>query len=183
MKHVNFWITTIIYEIRWIPKFNKVFFIDLNISDFKDDNNTYILFEINGTLSTFNSTQIYINDKNDSQSEIYNDFNYCNKDYNESELIFSCNYTKPDKDSTRLMLFLNEGNKITIKNIIPEKKEIPSDEDEDEGDNDNNAFNYFYYIGIPAIVIILGIVITVIIMRFKKKKEILNVSTDNLMVN
>ena len=27
---------------------NKIFFIDLSISDFKDDNNTYILFEIKG---------------------------------------------------------------------------------------------------------------------------------------
>ena len=85
--------------------FNKVFFIDLNVSDFKDDNNNYILFEINGNLSAFNSTQIYINDKNESQSEIFNDFNSCNKTYNESKVTISCNYTKPFKNTARFMLF------------------------------------------------------------------------------
>ena len=115
--------------------FSEVFFIDINISDFEDDNNEFIFFEISGPLSAFNSTQIYINDINDTQSEIFNEFYYCNKNYDENELIISCNYEKSNKDSIRFMLFLNEGNKITIKNIIPDKIIIPSDEDNADGDN------------------------------------------------
>ena len=163
--------------------FNKVFFIDINISDFKDDNNEFIFFEISGPLSAFNSTQIYINDINDTQSEIFNEFYYCNKNYDENELIISCNYEKSNKDSIRFMLFLNKGNKITIKNIIPDKIIIPSDEDNADGDNESNILNLFNYIGIPFIIISIVFVIIIIIIRCKKKIEISNESIENFIMN
>ena len=155
--------------------FNKIFFIDLNISDFKDDSNTYILFEINGNLSAFNSTQIYINDRNQSNTEIFSNF-YCNKQYySNNKITISCNYSKPYQNTARFMLLLNEGNQINIKNVIPEKKEIPTDERSDgkKGDdekNENKSLKYFYYIGIPIIVIVVGVIIVIIIIKCKKKK-------------
>ena len=163
--------------------FSEVFFIDINISDFEDDNNEFIFFEISGPLSAFNSTQIYINDINDTQSEIFNEFYYCNKNYDENELIISCNYEKSNKDSIRFMLFLNEGNKITIKNIIPDKIIIPSDEDNADGDNESNILNLFNYIGIPFIIISIVFVIIIIIIRCKKKIEISNESIENFIMN
>ena len=163
-----------------IDIFNNVLFIDLNESDFKNDNNSYILFEINGNLSAFNSTQIHINDRNENQLEIFNEFNVCsNKTFNEGEISISCNYTKQNKNP-RFMLFLNEGNQINIKNIIPEKI-IPSD-DEKKEDNENKSFKYFLYIGIPAIVIVFGAIITIIIIKCKNKKLSLDESAKKLDV-
>ena len=78
------------------------------------------------------------------------------------------------------MLFLNEGNKITIKNIIPDKIIIPSDEDNADGDNESNILNLFNYIGIPFIIISI---VFVIIIRCKKKIEISNESIENFIMN
>ena len=149
--------------------FNKIFFIDLNITDFKGDSNTYILFEINGNLSAFNSTQIYINDRNQSNTEIFSNF-YCNKQYySNNKITISCNYTKPNENMTRFMLLLNEGNQINIKNVLPDKRDIPTDEG-DDGKNENKSLKLFYYIGIPIIVIVVGVIIVIIIIKCKKKK-------------
>lgn len=156
--------------------FNKVFLLYLYPSDFKDLNNDYILFEINGNMSAFNSNQIYINEKNNSNTEIFNEFNNCNKKYYQNELTISCNYTKPYKDTARFMLLLNQGNEINLKNIIPDKKEIPTDEerkdesDRRDGRDDNKSLKYFLYIGIPIIVIVLGAIMVIIIIKCKKKK-------------
>ena len=81
------------------------------------------------------------------------------------------------------MLFLNEGNKITIKNIIPDKIIIPSDEDNADGDNESNILNLFNYIGIPFIIISIVFVIIIIIIRCKKKIEISNESIENFIMN
>ena len=146
--------------------FNKVFFIYLYESDFEKDDNSYILFEIKGNSSAFNSTQIYKNDGYENQCELFKEVNFCNNTYNENETSIFCNYTKQNISSTQFMLLLNEGNKINIKNIIPEKKEIPTD----DGNKGNKSIKYFCYIGIPIIVVALGVIIVIIIIKCKKKK-------------
>ena len=90
--------------------------------------------------------------------------------------VFSFIYTKPYKDTTRFILLLNQGNEINLKNIIPEKKVIPTDEerkdesDRRDGRDDNKSLKYFLYIGIPIIVIVLGAIMVIIIIKCKKKK-------------
>ena len=140
---------------------NKVFFIDLLLSNFKDDNNTYILFEIKGSESSFNSTKVYINNLNDSQTEIFSDYNNCKESKNANEITILCNYTKNSQNNIRFMLFLNEGNKINIKNIIPQKEESSSG---------NKSLKLFCYIGIPIIVIAIGVIVAIIIIKRKKKQ-------------
>ena len=74
---------------------------------------------------------------------------------------------------TRFMLLLNEGNQINIKNVLPDKRDIPTDEG-DNGKNENKSLKLFYYIGIPIIVIVVGVIIVIIIIKCKKKKLSLN---------
>ena len=140
---------------------NKVFFIDLSLSNFKDDNNTYILFEIKGKDSAFNSTKVYINNLNESQTEIFNDYNHCKATKNGNEIILLCNYTKTEQNNIRFMLLLNEGNQINIKNIIPKKE---------ESSGMSKSLKLFCFIGIPIIVIVIGIIVVIIIIKRKKKK-------------
>ena len=148
--------------------YNKAFFINITLADFKDDDNDKIQFEIKGNISAFNSTQIYINSYNyQNQTEILDNYDNCSEVYSNNEITLSCNYTKSsNKDNAVFMLLLNEGNQINIRNIVPEKK------DPDEGEKGTSALKYFYYIGIPAIVIVVGIVITIVIVKIRKKKNI-----------
>ena len=142
---------------------SKVFFIDLILSNFKDDNYTYILFEIKGSKSAFNSTQIYINNLNESQTEIYSNYNNCKLSNEDNEISLLCNYTKNNPNNSRFMILLNKGQKITIRNYI---------EEEDGGNpSGNNSLNYFYYIGIPVIVVMICIIIAIFVIRSKKNKE------------
>ena len=148
--------------------YNKAFFINITLADFKDDDNDKIQFEIKGNISAFNSTQIYINSYNyQNQTEILDNYDNCSEVYSNNEITLSCNYTKSsNKDNAVFMLLLNERNQINIRNIVPEKK------DPDEGEKGTSALKYFYYIGIPAIVIVVGIVITIVIVKIRKKKNI-----------
>ena len=142
---------------------SKVFFIDLILSNFKDDNYTYILFEIKGSKSAFNSTQIYINNLNESQTEIYSNYNNCKLSNEDNEISLLCNYTKNNPNNSRFMILLNKGQKITIRNYI---------EEVDGGNpSGNNSLNYFYYIGIPVIVVMICIIIAIFVIRSKKNKE------------
>ena len=141
---------------------NNVFFIDLSLSNFKDDNNTYILFEIKGKDSAFNSTKVYINNLNESQTEIFNNYNNCKESTTGNEITLLCNYTKSEQNNIRFMILLNEGNQINIKNIIPEKE---------ESSGMNRSLKLFCSIGIPIIVIVIGIIVAIIIIKRKKKND------------
>ena len=157
------------YEIN-----NTLFFIDLTMDEFNENNNSYILFEIKGNTSAFNSTQIYIKINSYDQIENFYDYN-CNKTNKNNEITLTCNYTKSYEKNVLFMLILNEGNYINIRNIVPEKKENP-----DDGNEEISALNYFYYIGIPAIIIIIVIVIAIIIIKVRKKNENIDESMHNL---
>ena len=157
------------YEIN-----NTLFFIDLTMDEFNENNNSYILFEIKGNTSAFNSTQIYIKINSYDQIENFYDYN-CNKTNKNNEITLTCNYTKSYEKNVLFMLILNEGNYINIRNIVPEKKENP-----DDGNEEISALNYFYYIGIPAIIIIMVIVIMIIIIKVRRKDKNIDESMQNL---
>ena len=144
------------------------------MDEFNENNNSYILFEIKGNTSAFNSTQIYIKINSYDQIENFYDYN-CNKTNKNNEITLTCNYTKSYEKNVLFMLILNEGNYINIRNIVPEKKENP-----DDGNEEISALNYFYYIGIPAIIIIIVIVIAIIIIKVRKKNENIDESMHNL---
>ena len=150
------------YEIN-----NKVFFINLAMNEFKDVKN-YILFEIKGNASAFNSTQIYINTNNYNQIEQFYDCDNCNETNINNEITLTCNYTKSFENNVLFMLILNEGNYINIRNLNKNESE------------ENKEIYYFYYIGIPAIITIIGIVITIIIIKVRKKNENIDESMNNL---
>ena len=141
---------------------NMVFFIDISLSNFKDDNNTYILLEIKGKDSAFYSTKVYMNHLNESQTEIFNDYNNCKESKNGNEITLLCNYTKTEQNNIRFMLLLNEGNQINIKNIIPEKG---------ESSGMSKSLKLFCIIGIPIIVIAIVILVVIIIIKRKKKNR------------
>ena len=129
-------------------------------------------------LSAFNTTQIFLNEFNSSKGETFKECYFCNKKFYGSEMTISCNYSKPEEESARFMLLLNKGNQINIKHVIPEKKEIPTDERSDEKTDDdekkkedgNKSLKLFCYIGIPIIVIAVVVIVVIIIIKRKKKK-------------
>ena len=97
------------------------------------------------------------------------------------EIILYCNFTKSIEENYTLMLLLNEGNQIIIKNINPKEEEgNPTDKEKDKdetsddnkNDDENKILKYFYYIGLPIIAIILiAIIIILIIKNCRKNKN------------
>ena len=99
---------------------------------------------------------------NESQTEIFNEFNNCEELKNENDITLLCNYTKTEQNNIRFMLLLNEGNQITIKNIITKKE---------ESSGMNKSLKLFCCIGIPIIVAVIVVLVVIIIIKRKKKKE------------
>ena len=151
---------------------NKMFFIDLNIGDFK--NGEIIFFEFKGNKSAFNSTQVYIRAiiKYEYRSMTYNYFKNCIEFEKNDEIMLSCNFTKIDENNPQLMLLLNEGNEIFVRNIKPQENKTSDNNDKDNNDKDNNILEYVYYIGIPIIILLLVTILIVIFIIKRKKKKI-----------
>ena len=99
-----------IYEIN-----NNVFLLDFNLTKFSYQET--IFFEIKGNKSAFNSSNIYIQNSSEIQLETYKRLDTCNKSEKNSEIILYCNYTKYSKNNIVLMLLLNGGKKINIRNF------------------------------------------------------------------
>lgn len=142
---------------------NTILFINLYTDEFKLGD--LILYEFKGNKSTFNSTNIYIQSSLDSQTEIYNKLKNCSELYIKDEIIISCNFTKNSENYIILMLLLNEGNTIFIRNINPEEKKTPDNKE----NNENKTLKYVLFIGIPIIVIIFIIIFIVIAILIKRK--------------
>ena len=151
---------------------NKVFLLNLYTEYFKLGD--LILYEFKGNNYTFNSTKVFIQSSSDNQTTNYIIYNNCTNFVGKNETFLYCNFTKTSNDSFNLMLLLNEGNEIIIRNINhkEEEKDNPSDKPEEQTTDDKNKkLKYFYYIGLPIIGVILIAIIIILIIKFCIKKK------------
>ena len=148
---------------------SKIFLLNLNTESFKSGD--LILYEFKGNNYTFNSTKVYIQSSSDDKTSNFIIFNNCTDFEGKDEIVLYCNFTKSIKENFTLMLLLNEGNQIIIRNINPKEEENPNDKekeettDDDKKDDKNKILKYFYYIGLPIISIILIVIIGILIIK------------------